>query len=263
MYSTCCLYFFILPIPLSLWPGFAPTISSNLPSSWLTMTSLLPNQMDTFLFCSCICWFPRSTDPVDCHTTFLNICSRFRGYHFLFVCHLFAIYVSSFSTIQPLNVGEFWAFYLIFLCSFSWSYPIPWLWFHLDANNVNINIIILDIFLELKIPTTYLIFPLRNFTMCLLVHLVPHLPNLLPHPYLSSKWYHLSLVALVRNFMYLGSFFLSLSISNSSDVLVIFISKAHLKPHLLNSQSPCLIQPIPYTEKRLILNKNQIMPQPT
>lgn len=143
MSSTCCLYFFIPPIPLSLWPGFAPTISSNLLSSWLTTTSLLPNQMDTFLFCFCIGWFLSITDPVDCPIKFLEICSWFLGYHFLFVCHLFTIYVSSFSTIQPLNAGGFWALYLIFLCPFSWSYPIPWLWFHLDANNVNINIIIL------------------------------------------------------------------------------------------------------------------------
>lgn len=210
--------------------------------------------MDTFLFCFCICWFLSITDPVDCLIKFLEICAWFLGYHFLFVCHLFTIYVSSFSTIQPLNVGEFWAFYLIFLCSFSWSYPIPWLWFHLDANNVNINIIILDIFLELKIPTTYLIFPLRNFTMCLLVHLVPHLPNLLPHPYLSYKWYHLSSVALVRNFIVSWSI-LSLTlyiqfIRRAGD----FISKAHLKhAHLLTTRSPCLIQPILYIEKRLIL----------
>ena len=101
MPSTCCFYFFTSPIPSGL--AFAPTISSNLLSLWLTTTHLLPNLVNIFLFLYFL--ISNQRNPVD-PLLFLEILSSwFLGYYFLLVSHLIAIYVSSFSNIQSLNFG--------------------------------------------------------------------------------------------------------------------------------------------------------------
>ena len=88
--------------PLSLWSGRAPATSSDLLSSWLTTASVLPNWMDIVLLLFSYLLISKQHWPC----CFWKYSFWFLGYHFLLVCHLLAIYVSSFTTIQLLNVGN-------------------------------------------------------------------------------------------------------------------------------------------------------------
>lgn len=88
--------------PLSLWSGRAPATSSDLLSSWLTTASVLPNWMDIVLLLFLYLLISKQHWPC----CFWKYSFWFLGYHFLLVCHLLVIYVSSFTTIQLLNVGN-------------------------------------------------------------------------------------------------------------------------------------------------------------